>query len=132
MMDGNEEGLHLTTIMDQGDISADRQSVLSTLSEGRRAGRPGTGTLFAGPAPNPRRSHYAVRRAVCHCDDVFHRHHLQYPVSLSGLALGIGMLVDNSVVVIGIYSLRGPQRLARRRLRFRVPVRYPGPSSPRP
>lgn len=53
-------------------------------------------------------------------------------LSLSGLGLGVGMLVDNSVVVIeNIYRLRGAA-FRPRVLRCRAHARWRGPSCPPP
>ena len=109
-MMAENEGLHLTPIMDQGDyIKLIVNSVLSNLIEGAIAGHHRAGTVLEGPAPDHRRRHqYAVERAVCHCAGCTFTGITFNILSLSGLALGVGMLVDNSVVVIeNIYRLRG-------------------------
>ncbi len=82
LMDG-KDGLHLTTIMDRGLHPHDRQERAVQPGGRRRAGHSGAGTVPEGPAPNAGRRHLdAAERAVCHRDDVFHRHHLQYPQSV--------------------------------------------------
>lgn len=53
-------------------------------------------------------------------------------LSLSGLALGVGMLVDNSVVVIETSTVCGAAACPLPARRCRARVRWPGPSYPPP
>ena len=103
------EGLHLTTIMDQGDyIKLIVNSVLSNLIEGAVLAIIVLALFLKDIRPT-------LVVAISMPLSVLFAIVLMYftgitlnILSLSGLALGVGMLVDNSVVVIeNIYRLRG-------------------------
>lgn len=102
------EGLHLTTIMDQGDyIKLIVNSVLSNLVEGAALAIIVLALFLKDLRPT-------IVVAISMPLSVLFAIVLMYftgitfnILSLSGLALGVGMLVDNSVVVIeNIYRLR--------------------------
>ena len=108
MMEENE-GLHLTPIMDQGDyIKLIVNSVLSNLIEGAVLAIIVLALFLKDLRPT-------IVVAISMPLSVLFAIVLMYftgitfnILSLSGLALGVGMLVDNSVVVIeNIYRLRG-------------------------
>lgn len=103
------DGLHLTTIMDQGDyIKLIVNSVLSNLIEGAVLAIIVLALFLKDIRPT-------LVVAISMPLSVLFAIVLMYftgitlnILSLSGLALGVGMLVDNSVVVIeNIYRLRG-------------------------
>ena len=108
-MMAENEGLHLTPIMDQGDyIKLIVNSVLSNLIEGAVLAIIVLALFLKDLRPT-------IVVAISMPLSVLFAIVLMYftgitfnILSLSGLALGIGMLVDNSVVVIeNIYRLRG-------------------------
>ena len=108
-MMAENEGLHLTPIMDQGDyIKLIVNSVLSNLIEGAALAIIVLALFLKDLRPT-------IVVAISMPLSVLFAIVLMYftgitfnILSLSGLALGVGMLVDNSVVVIeNIYRLRG-------------------------
>ena len=108
-MMAENEGLHLTPIMDQGDyIKLIVNSVLSNLIEGAVLAIIVLALFLKDLRPT-------IVVAISMPLSVLFAIVLMYftgitfnILSLSGLALGVGMLVDNSVVVIeNIYRLRG-------------------------
>ena len=108
-MMAENEGLHLTPIMDQGDyIKLIVNSVLSNLVEGAILAIIVLALFLKDLRPT-------IVVAISMPLSVLFAIVLMYftgitfnILSLSGLALGVGMLVDNSVVVIeNIYRLRG-------------------------
>ena len=108
-MEAENEGLHLTPIMDQGDyIKLIVNSVLSNLVEGAILAIIVLALFLKDLRPT-------IVVAISMPLSVLFAIVLMYftgitfnILSLSGLALGVGMLVDNSVVVIeNIYRLRG-------------------------
>ena len=108
-MEAANEGLHLTPIMDQGDyIKLIVNSVLSNLVEGAILAIIVLALFLKDLRPT-------IVVAISMPLSVLFAIVLMYftgitfnILSLSGLALGVGMLVDNSVVVIeNIYRLRG-------------------------
>jgi HAE1 family hydrophobic/amphiphilic exporter-1 len=108
-LEAQYEGLHITSLMDQGEyIDVIVQSVLSNLIWGAilaiivlaiflRSVKPTIVVAFSIPIS------VLVAVVLMYFSGV-----TLNIISLSGLALGIGMLVDNSIVVIeNIYRLRG-------------------------
>ena len=127
------DGLHLTTIMDQGDyIKLIVNSVMSNLIEGAVLAIIVLALFLKDIRPT-------LVVAISMPLSVLFAIVMMYfsgitlnILSLSGLGLGIGMLVDNSVVVIeNIYRLRG-RGIPARVLRCRAHARWRGPSCPPP
>ena len=107
-MDG-KDGLHLTTIMDQGDyIRMIVKSVLSNLVEGAVLAILVLALFLKDLRPTLVVA-ISMPLSVLFAIVMMYFTGITFNIlSLSGLALGIGMLVDNSVVVIeNIYRLRG-------------------------
>ena len=108
LMDG-KDGLHLTTIMDQGDyIRMIVKSVLSNLVEGAVLAILVLALFLKDLRPTLVVA-ISMPLSVLFAIVMMYFTGITFNIlSLSGLALGIGMLVDNSVVVIeNIYRLRG-------------------------
>ena len=108
LMDG-KDGLHLTTIMDQGDyIRMIVKSVLSNLVEGAVLAILVLAFFLKDLRPTLVVA-ISMPLSVLFAIVMMYFTGITFNIlSLSGLALGIGMLVDNSVVVIeNIYRLRG-------------------------
>ena len=108
MMDENE-GLHLTTIMDQGDyIKMIVNSVLSNLVQGAVLAILVLALFLKDLRPTLVVA-ISMPLSVLFAIVLMYFTGITFNIlSLSGLALGVGMLVDNSVVVIeNIYRLRG-------------------------
>ena len=108
-MMGDRDGLHLTTIMDQGDyIQMIVKSVLSNLVEGAALAILVLALFLKDLRPTLVVA-ISMPLSVLFAIVMMYFTGITFNIlSLSGLALGIGMLVDNSVVVIeNIYRLRG-------------------------
>ncbi len=108
LMDARD-GLHLTTIMDQGDyIQMIVKSVLSNLVEGAVLAILVLALFLKDLRPTLVVA-LSMPLSVLFAIVMMYFTGITFNIlSLSGLALGIGMLVDNSVVVIeNIYRLRG-------------------------
>lgn len=127
------DGLHLTTIMDQGDyIKLIVNSVMSNLIEGAVLAIIVLALFLKDIRPT-------LVVAISMPLSVLFAIVMMYfsgitlnILSLSGLGLGVGMLVDNSVVVIeNIYRLRG-RGIPAPRAAVQAHARWRGPSCPPP
>ena len=132
-MMAENEGLHLTPIMDQGDyIKIIVNSVLSNLIEGAALAIIVLALFLKDLRPT-------IVVAISMPLSVLFAIVLMYftgitfnILSLSGLALGVGMLVDNSVSSLKTSTVCGAAACPPPARRCRVHVRWPGPSYPPP